>query len=98
MLKKIGNESIAIYKKDKRYFAPLYVSELKKILKKNINSQLLSGGTDLSLLVTKDRKDISSVVYMNSIKELNYIKNNKEFIEVGATTPLIEFEDRKSVV
>jgi len=29
---------------------------------------------------------------MNSIKELNYIKNNKEFIEVGATTPLIEFE------
>ena len=91
-LKKIQNKSIAIYKRDKRYFAPRYISEFKKILKKNANSYLLSGGTDLSLLVTKDRKDINSIIYMNSIKELNYIKNNKEFIEVGATTPLIEFE------
>ena len=92
LLKKIGNESIAIYKNDKRYFAPRYVSELKRILKKNINSQLLSGGTDLSLLVTKDRKDINSTIYMNSIKELNYIKKNKGYIEVGATTSLTDFE------
>jgi len=91
-LKKIKNQSIAIYNRGKRYFAPRYISEFKKILKKNTNSYLLSGGTDLSLLVTKDRKDINSIIYMNSIKELNYIKNNKEFIEVGATTPLIEFE------
>ena len=92
LLKKIENVSIAIYKNDKKYFAPLYVSELKKILKKNINSQLLSGGTDLSLLVTKERKDINSTIYMNSIKELNYIKKNKGYIEVGATTSLADFE------
>ena len=92
LLKKIKDESIVIYKKDKRYFAPRYVQELKKILKKNINSHLLSGGTDLSLVVTKERKDINSVIYMNSINELNYIKNNNHYIEVGATTPLIEFE------
>ena len=30
---------------------------------------------------------------MNSIKELNYIKNNNKYIEVGASTPLIEFEN-----
>ena len=29
---------------------------------------------------------------MNSIKELNYIKNNNKYIEVGATTPLSDFE------
>jgi len=92
LLKKIGNESVAIYNKGKRYFAPRYVSELKKILKRNTNSQLLSGGTDLSLLVTKERKDINSIIYMNSIKELNYIKNNNKYIEVGATTPLTDFE------
>jgi len=79
LLKKIKDESIVIYKKDKRYFAPRYVQELKKILKKNINSRLLSGGTDLSLVVTKERKDINSVIYMNSISELNYIKNNNNY-------------------
>lgn len=92
LLNKIKDESIVIYKNGKKYFAPRYVQELKSILKKNTESHLLSGGTDLSLVVTKERKDINSVIYMNSIEELNYIKNNNKYIEVGATTPLIEFE------
>ena len=29
---------------------------------------------------------------MNSIRELNYIKNNNEYIDVGASTPLIDLE------
>jgi len=92
LLKKISNKSIKIYKNDKKYFAPRYVLELKKILKKNINANFLSGGTDLSLGVTKERKDINSIIYMNSIRELNYIKNNNEYIDVGASTPLIDLE------
>jgi xanthine dehydrogenase small subunit len=93
LLKKINNKSIVIKKKDKQYFAPRYVQELKKIIKKNINANFLSGGTDMSLSITKERKDINSIIYMNSIHELNYIKNNTKYIEVGATTPLIELEN-----
>ena len=92
LLKKINNKSIIIYYKNKRYFAPRYVQELKKILKKNIDANLLSGGTDLSLGVTKERKDINSVIYMNSINDLNYIKINNKYIEVGASTPLVDVE------
>jgi len=92
LLKKINNKSISIYNKEKKYFAPRYVTELKKILKKNTNANFLSGGTDLSLAVTKEKKDINSIIYMNSIRELSYIKNNKKYIEVGATTSLIELE------
>ena len=92
LLKKINNRSIVIYDKGKKYFAPKYVQELKKILKKNVDADFLSGGTDLSLAVTKERKDISSIIYMNSIDELNYIRNNNKYIEVGASTPLIELE------
>jgi len=92
LLKKINNKSIKIYKDNKRYFAPRYIQELKKIIKKNINADFLSGGTDLSLNITKERKSISSIIYMNSIYELNYIKNNGKYIEVGASTPLIDLE------
>ena len=92
LLKKINNRSIVIYDKGKKYFAPKYVQELKKILKKNTDADFLSGGTDLSLAVTKERKDISSIIYINSINELNYIRNNNKYIEVGASTPLIELE------
>jgi len=92
LLKKISNKSIVIYNRGKKYFAPKYVQELKKILKNNIEADFLSGGTDLSLSVTKERKEINSIIYMNSISELNFIKNNNKYIEIGASTPLIELE------
>jgi len=92
LLKKIKHENIVISNKNKKYFAPKNVNELKRTLKQYPNSKLLSGGTDVSLVVTKERKDLDSLIYMNSIDELNYIKNNNNYIEVGATTPLIEFE------
>jgi len=92
LLKKINKSSVVIYDKGKKYFAPKYVHDLKKILKKNAESSFLSGGTDLSLTVTKEKKDINSLIYMNSINELNYIRRNDKYIEIGASTPLIELE------
>ena len=46
----------------------------------------------MSLVVTKQRKDLENIIYLNSINELNYIKENYKYIEVGATTPLRQFE------
>ena len=46
----------------------------------------------MSLIVTKQKKDLENIIYLNSIDELNYIKENDEYIEVGAITPLIKFE------
>ena len=92
LLRKIKQRNITIINDNTKYFAPKSVDELKKILRQEPNSKLLSGGTDVSLIVTKERKDLNSLIYMNSINELNYIKENNSYIEVGATTPLINFE------
>ena len=92
LLKKIKQKKISINKLNNKYFAPRTIHELKKIIKKNPNATLLSGGTDVSLIVTKQKKNIENIIYLNSIEELNYIKKNKKYIEIGATTPLIEFE------
>ena len=92
LLRKIEKRNIAIINNNKKYFAPTSVNELKSILRRESNSKLISGGTDVSLIVTKERKDLNSLIYMNSINELNYIKENNNYIEVGATTPLINFE------
>mgnify|MGYP001177424767 CR=1 FL=1 len=92
LLKKIKQQSISINNYNKKYFAPRTISELKKIIKKFPSATLLSGGTDLSLIVTKEKKDIENIIYLNSINELNYIRENSTYIEVGATTSLREFE------
>ncbi len=92
LLKKIKLQNISINNSNKKYFAPRTISELKKVIKKYPNAKLLSGGTDMSLIVTKEKKDINNIIYLNSIDELNYIKENSAYIEVGATTSLRKFE------
>ena len=92
LLRKIKQRNITIINDNKKYFAPKSVNELKSILRQEPHSKLISGGTDVSLIVTKERKDLNSLIYMNSINELNYIKENNSYIKVGATTPLINFE------
>ena len=92
LLKKIKPENINIKNGNKKYFAPRTITELKKIIKDYPNSIFLSGGTDLSLIVTKERKDIDNIIYLNSINELNFIEEKNEHIVVGAATSLREFE------
>ncbi|MDC0216275.1 xanthine dehydrogenase small subunit [Candidatus Pelagibacter sp.] len=92
LLKKIKQKNISINNFNKKYSAPRNIIELKKVIKKYPNAKLLSGGTDLSLIVTKQKKNIDNIIYLNSIDELNYINENNNYIEIGATTPLIKFE------
>ena len=92
LLKKIRPKSISINNKNKKYFAPKTINELKKIIKKYPSFDFFSGGTDMSLIVTKQKKDLGNIIYLNSIDELNYIKENFRYIEVGATTSLRQFE------
>ena len=92
LLKKIKKNNLELKSENKNYFAPKSLIELKKLIKKNLTSNLLSGGTDLSLKVTKERKDIKSIIYLQSVKELDFIKVKKNQIIVGACTSLIKFE------
>ena len=92
LLKKIKPQNLNIKNGNKKYFAPRTITELKKIIKDYPNSNFLSGGTDLSLIVTKERKDIDNIISLNSINELNFIEEKNENIVVGAATSLREFE------
>tara|TARA_Y100000817_G_C16849592_1_gene541499 strand:+ start:721 stop:2157 length:1437 start_codon:yes stop_codon:yes gene_type:complete len=92
LLKKIKIKNIAIENENKKYFAPKKVIELKKLLKKIPEAKLLSGGTDLSLEVTKNRNELNKIIYLNAIKELDFIKKKNNELEIGAGTSLIKFE------
>jgi xanthine dehydrogenase small subunit len=93
LLKKIQDKEIEISYKDKKYFAPKTLLSLKKILKKNLNTKFLSGGTDLSLEVTKQKGEIKNIISLNSIRELKFIKKTKNLIEIGSGVSLYEFQN-----
>ena len=92
LLKKISSKNITINNDNKKYFSPKTIKDLKKLIKKNPNSNFLAGGTDLSLKVTKEKKDIENIINLTDIRELDYIYKGRNFIEIGAVTPLIKFE------
>ena len=93
LLKKISNNEIEISYRDKKYFSPKSLNSLKKIIKKYPNSRFLSGGTDLSLEVTKLRGEIKSLISLNSVKELKFVKKRRNYIEVGAGVSLYDFQN-----
>ena len=93
LLKKIKSIDIEINNGDKKFFAPKTITNLKKILSKHPEAKILSGGTDLSLEVTKFRKEIKTIISLNSVEKLNFIKKNKNLLEIGATTSLYEFQN-----
>ena len=93
LLRKIKNVDLEINNRGKKYFAPKKIINLKKILKKFPNAKILSGGTDLSLEVTKLRKELKTIISLNSIEKLNFIKKTKNLVEIGATTSLIDFQN-----
>ena len=93
LLKKIQSNDIEINYRDKKFFAPKTIPNLKKILKRHPDAKILSGGTDLSLEVTKFRKEIKKIISLNSINNLNFIKKSKNLLEIGATTSLLDFQN-----
>ena len=93
LLRKIKDVDVEINYQGKKYFAPKTIPNLKKLLKKYPNAKILSGGTDLSLEVTKFRKEIKIIISLNSINKLNFIKKGKNLLEIGATTSLFEFQN-----
>jgi len=93
LLRKIKDVDIEINYRGRKYFAPKTIPNLKKLLKKYPNAKILSGGTDLSLEVTKFRKEIKTIISLNSINKLNFIKKGKNLLEIGATTSLFKFQN-----
>ena len=94
LLKKINSKNIYINSEDKKFFSPKTIKDLKNIIRKNSNSNFLAGGTDLSLKVTKERKEIPCIINLKEVKELDFIKINQNYLEVGAATSLIKFENK----
>tara|TARA_Y100000590_G_scaffold261142_1_gene293199 strand:+ start:369 stop:1802 length:1434 start_codon:yes stop_codon:yes gene_type:complete len=93
LLRKLKNIDVEINNRGKKYFAPKTIINLKKILKKFPNAKILSGGTDLSLEVTKLRKELKTIISLNSVEKLNFIKKTKNSVEIGATTSLSDFQN-----
>ena len=74
----------------RRFFAPLDVSELAGLLGQHPNATLLAGGTDVGLWVTKQHRELKTVIYTGRVRELGRIDDSSTHIEIGAAVSLTD--------
>ncbi|MEQ8205965.1 MAG: xanthine dehydrogenase small subunit [Woeseia sp.] len=74
----------------KRYFAPRSSAELAALLQDWPGAQLLAGGTDVGLWVTKQYRELNTVIYTGRVAELCGQGVAEEAINIGAAVTLTD--------
>lgn len=67
-----------------RYRAPTTVAELAEVLTGAPDSQILGGGTDVGLWVTKDHRALAPIVYTGAVAEMADVTERAEGLDIGA--------------
>ena len=78
------SETLAIITDNKSYFAPTSCAEAATLYKEHKGAQILSGGTDIGLWVTKQHRDMACFISTSRISDLSQIKAVKGGVEIGA--------------
>lgn len=72
----------------RRYFAPTTIEELARLCLEHPDAQLVAGATDVGLWVTKQHRDLGTVIYTGAVRELGETATNPRELAIGAAVPL----------
>lgn len=83
-------DTVALECGAKRYFAPRSCNELVELLGAWPDARLLAGGTDVGLWVTKQHRELDTVIYTGRVTELCGQGVADDAINIGAAVTLAE--------
>lgn len=72
------------------FFAPVNVAELAAILADYPDATVLAGGTDIGLWVTKQQRELSTIIYTGRVAELQRLEVTQTHIEIGAAVTITD--------
>src|SRR5947207_7312264 len=72
----------------KTYFAPSRAADLAALRDAHPDARILAGGTDVGLWVTKQHKDLNTVIYVGNVADLTRVAVTDRHIEIGAAVSL----------
>jgi xanthine dehydrogenase small subunit len=76
-----------------RYYAPSDLKSLAALLLEHPDACILAGSTDIGLWVTKQHRDLGTVIYVGDVAELQHLAASKTHIEIGAGVSLTDAYD-----
>lgn len=85
----IGSErSLLISGEGREFYAPNTLSELSTLLLDHPRATVLAGGTDVGLWVSKQHRELETIIYVGNVAELRRMAIKDNHIEIGAATTL----------
>jgi xanthine dehydrogenase small subunit len=73
-----------------RFYAPQTLEDCAALLAQNPRAVILAGGTDAGLWVTKQLRELESVIYLGGVDELRSVEVNGSDIAIGAAVSLTD--------
>ncbi len=67
-----------------RFYAPATLDALADLVLAHPDAQILAGGTDIGLWVTKHLRELPTIIYLGRVQELARIEETETTIEIGA--------------
>jgi xanthine dehydrogenase small subunit len=81
-------ETLNTTQSGRSFLAPTSADELARLMAANPDATLLAGGTDVGLWVTKQHRELKTVIYTGRVAELKKTAVNSKHIEIGAAVTL----------
>jgi xanthine dehydrogenase small subunit len=72
----------------RRFFAPQDIAALANLYAQYPDATILAGGTDVGLWVTKQHRELDTVIYTGRVAELQELNTTDSHIEIGAAVSL----------
>jgi xanthine dehydrogenase small subunit len=89
----VDGDRLAFAHAGKRYFAPRRIDDLAALCEQFPGACLLAGGTDVGLWVTKQHRDLDTLIYVGAVEELRRLEMADTHLEIGAAVTYTDAMD-----
>jgi xanthine dehydrogenase small subunit len=91
LLQAISREqSLHVSGRGRAFHAPRSTDELAELLEGQANAVILAGGTDIGLWVTKQHRELDTVIYTGRVQEMQRLFVAENCLEIGAAVTLAD--------
>jgi xanthine dehydrogenase small subunit len=79
---------------DQEFYRPTQLTEVLKLLTEYPTAILIAGATDLGLEMSHHRQQFPILISLEAVKDLQFIRQTREQVEIGATVSLSQIQDQ----
>lgn len=83
-------EALGYEQSGRRFFSPHSIDDLALLLERYPNATLIGGATDVGLWVTKQHRDLETLISVMNVAELRELRETADAIEIGAAVTYTE--------